>query len=72
MWGEDAYHLLRHLPFFAIAALGATPLPRHLYRRLSNGRAGGTISLLLPLAALVLSLAYLADASFNPFLYFRF
>ncbi|MBE6594248.1 MAG: MBOAT family protein [Ruminococcaceae bacterium] len=68
--GADLYDLLRHLPFFAVAAIGATPLPRRLYHRAAARFPA--LSLLLPAAALLLSVAYLADASFLPFLYARF
>lgn len=68
--GADLYDLLRHLPFFTIAALGATPLPRRLYQRATAHHP--VLGALLPTAALLLSVAYLADASFLPFLYARF
>ena len=64
------YHFLRHLPFLAIAALGATPLPRRCYSLLTKKLS--LLLWLLPIAALLLSFAYLAGASYNPFLYFRF
>ena len=64
------YHFLRHLPFLLIAALGATPLPRLLFARL--GKRLPPLRWILPLVFLFLSLAYLASASYHPFLYFRF
>ncbi len=64
------YDLFRHIPFFLIAALGATPLPKRLYRRAAEQVP--LLSLLFPLVALVLSAAYLADAAFLPFLYAGF
>lgn len=68
--GNELYECLRHLPFLLIAALGATPLPRLAFEKLSARFP--LLSLLLPPAALLLSLAALSGASFQPFLYFRF
>lgn len=70
--GNDLYDLLRHIPFLLVCALGATPLPRTLYDRLTKKRFGAWLGVLLPLAGAFLAVAYLADAGFNPFLYFRF
>ncbi|MBE6581589.1 MAG: MBOAT family protein [Ruminococcaceae bacterium] len=68
---DDAlYHFVRHLPFFLIAAIGATPLPRLAFTRLSKKHP--LLLWLLPLLGFFLSLAYLAGAAYNPFLYFRF
>ena len=54
-----------------ILVAAGTPLARNLYGRLSeNVRA--VASPVLILAALILCTASLVDASYNPFLYFRF
>ena len=68
--GNDLFDLVRHLPLLAISVLGATPLPRQFWMRFCHRRAA--LAVLLPLCCLLLSVCYLADASFNPFLYFRF
>ncbi len=68
--GNDAYHVVRHLPFLLLAALGCTPLPRRIFCRLLKKRR--VLGVILPLIGLILSVCYLADAAFNPFLYFRF
>lgn len=70
--GNDLYDALRHIPFLCLCAVGATPLPRALYDRASSARFGAWLGVALPLAGAVLAVAYLADAGFNPFLYFRF
>ena len=70
-YGTDLFNLWRHIPFFAIALLGATPLPRRLYEKIRK-KHSTFATLFLPLAAFLLSLCYLASDSFNPFLYFRF
>lgn len=68
--GNDAYDIVRHLPFLLLAALGCTPLPRTIYYRVCGRRR--VLGVILPLAGLILSVCYLANAGFNPFLYFRF
>ena len=59
-----------------MGCIGATPLPKKLAARLGARRWGaGTLRALTPAVLLLLLLlctAYLADGSFNPFLYFRF
>lgn len=68
--GNDLFDLVRHLPLLALSVLGATPCPKRLFHRLCQKRA--PFAVLLPMLGLFLSVCYLADASFNPFLYFRF
>jgi len=71
LWrGTDLFDLVRHLPLLAISALGATPLPKRAFARLCQKRT--FFAVFLPIVGLILSVCYLADASFNPFLYFRF
>ena len=65
------YLLVTNLPLLAAAVLGSTPLPGILCRKLS-GRVRETAELLFVAVILVLSVAFLVDASYNPFLYFRF
>ena len=59
-----------------MGCIGATPLPKKLAARLGARRWGaGALRVLTPAVLLLLLLlctAYLADGSFNPFLYFRF
>ena len=68
---SDLFDLCRHIPFFAVALLGATPLPRRIYGKIRKKHATFA-TVFLPLAAFLLSLCYLVSDSFNPFLYFRF
>ncbi len=67
----DFYLLRSYLPLLVILAVGSTPLARDLWRRLGE-RWQSTLTPLLVLGALVLCTASLVDASYNPFLYFRF
>ena len=65
-----SYDFLRLIPFLILAAITSTPLPMRLFeklrRRLPCAAAVVTFSLFL------LSVAYLVNSSYNPFLYFRF
>ena len=71
----EVYDLTRNALPLAIMLLGCTPLPRRLFGLyLENSsplprRIAVTLGTLM---VLVLSTAYLADSSYNPFLYFRF
>lgn len=65
------YQLRTYLPLLVILALASTPLGRCLWSRLGE-RARGVLTPVLVLACLVLCTASLVDASYNPFLYFRF
>lgn len=74
---EAGYELVRNLLFFAILCLAATPYPRNAVRRMlsSDGRRKdicGAVLGVCSVAVFLLCIAYLADSSYNPFLYFRF
>ena len=73
---EALYYLRSFAVVFAVAVIGATPLPARLAARLTDGGMGSrvmTVASPLVLAALLAVItAYLVDGSFNPFLYFRF
>ncbi len=70
----DLYGLTHNLIPLGLMIVGATPLPRRLWQRLSlkRPRALRLSQLLGAPLLLLLCTAYLADASYNPFLYFRF
>ncbi len=61
-----------------VAALAATPLPEGLAKRLEKSTTGMGMALyrlgekVIPTALLLLSIAGIVEASYNPFLYFRF
>ncbi len=69
--GAAGYYLCSYLPMFLIAAVASTPLAANLWKRLPE-RPMRVILPILLLAGLVFSTAYLVDATYNPFLYFRF
>ena len=69
----DVYNLVRNLVFFVILAVAATPLPKKLYRKLTeNSNAARIVASVGGIVMLLVCMAYLVDSSFNPFLYFRF
>jgi alginate O-acetyltransferase complex protein AlgI len=65
------YFLKSYLPLLAVAAVASTPLAKNLYGKLPR-RAAELSGAILLLAGLILSVAYLVDGTYNPFLYFRF
>ena len=68
---KAVYYLGMYLPTLVILTLASTPLGAKLWHKLPERGA----KLALPVAlllGLVLSTAYLVDATYNPFLYFRF
>ena len=70
--GADLYDLVRSLPLIALCAFGATPLPKKLFHAITVRKNADFWRVALPLFSLLLCVAALADAGFNPFLYFRF
>ncbi len=73
---EALYQLRSFALVLVLAALGATPAVRELGRKAqASPRANRALVVAEPVALMalfLLCLAYLVDASFNPFLYFRF
>ncbi len=65
------YYLRSYLPTLVILAVASTPLAKNLWNRLGE-KTRSVLTPILVLACLVLSTASLVDASYNPFLYFRF
>jgi alginate O-acetyltransferase complex protein AlgI len=67
-----------YLILFIIAFVAATPLVRHMAVNLEYSRRTWGTALyrlgekVIPPVLLLLSIAYVVDASYNPFLYFRF
>ncbi len=74
--GEFFYYLRSYGFIIAIAAICSLPIPKQIfYAACKNKTAKKVISILeIPalICLLLISTAYLADGSFNPFLYFRF
>jgi len=71
------YYLSSNGILLAVLVLGATPLPNTIWERVSSWLQKGKIreTFVIPafyLLVLVATTAYLVDATYNPFLYFRF
>ncbi len=58
--------------FLVLCALASTPLVKLAYDNLIHKSVKGPLSIVMVMAALLICTAYLVEASFNPFLYFRF
>ncbi len=69
--GAFGYYLRSYLPLLVIAAVGSTPLLSMAWRKLRARPAAVALPVLL-LAGLMVCTAYVVDATYNPFLYFRF
>lgn len=79
LYDSPALYLGReYLVLLLLAAAGSTPLLAGAARRLEQSGTGAGIALyrlgekVIPAAFLLLSIAGIVDASYNPFLYFRF
>lgn len=75
--GGGLYLLYTNIALLLIAAVGSTPLPQKLWHRVEGRLSAhpiplGAMETCLVAAGMVLSIAFLVDASYNPFLYFRF
>ena len=72
---ETLYYFRSYALLFVIAIIGATPLVKNIILKIKETRAKKIIDVLEPITYIVLitlCTAFLIDASFNPFLYFRF
>ena len=69
--GTDLYYLSSYGLILTAAAVGCTPLAAGLLKKLPE-KVRGPLVCVLCLLCLILSTAYLVDATYNPFLYFRF
>ncbi|MBQ7776251.1 MAG: MBOAT family protein [Lachnospiraceae bacterium] len=79
LYNREALFLgLENVVLFVIALVAATPLFSRLAARLGKTATGYGIALyrilekLVPAVLLIASIAYIVDATYNPFLYFRF
>ena len=78
LWdGQSLYLLYSNALLLVLLAVGSTPLPKRLFdwgaeKLRSRQGIAGAGEILLVGAGMLLSVAFLVDASYNPFLYFRF
>lgn len=70
------YYLKSYLPLILVSLIGATPLIKKIYTKLSKNKTLNKIlNILEPIYLIILLIivtAYLIDSTYNPFLYFRF
>ena len=72
---EVLYYFKSNLVLFIIAIIGSTPFIKILINKVKETKFKTIINILEPITyiiLLILSTSFLIDASFNPFLYFRF
>ena len=72
---ETIYYMRSYFIIFVISVIACTPVVKCLYERIKfkkKEEVFGLLKIIYLLLILVLCTAYLIDASFNPFLYFRF
>ena len=67
----DIFYGKSYLLMLAIAIVASTPLLRNLYKRIP-AKIQSVLTPVMIFAVLIVSTAYLVDATYNPFLYFRF
>ncbi len=67
----DLYYLRSYGILFLVMAIASTPAVAKLFQRIPEN-VGKICTLVLTLAGLVFSTAAIVNASYNPFLYFRF
>ncbi len=66
---DTLFYLKNYAVFFIVCIVGITPLCKNIYSRLKNK---DLLNIILVIILLVVSTAYIIDATFMPFLYFRF
>lgn len=69
---NSIYLLYTNIILFVVLILGSTNIPKKLWEKINLKYKGIIIENIYLLAILFLSIAYLVDQSYNPFLYFRF
>ena len=73
LWDADALYALRSFAgVLLLGAVGATRLPKRLWKRLEPHPVSAALGPVLTGLLLLAATAALVDGSFNPFLYFRF
>lgn len=66
------YLLLNNLPLIVITAVGATGFPAWFFKKYEKTRGAKSLEPVFVAAVLLLSVSFLVNAGYNPFLYFRF
>ena len=66
------YYLLNYVPYFIFAIIGSFPVVKWFNQKMKNELFKTCLSNILLLAILGLSIIFLINNSYNPFIYFRF
>lgn len=66
------YYLLNYVPYFIFAIIGSFPVVKWFNQKMKNELVKTCLSNILLLAILGLSIIFLINNSYNPFIYFRF
>ena len=69
---ETIFYLKDYLVIFVISVIACTPLFKNIYLKYKDNKIISFIEPIILLGLFILSVAFIIDASFNPFLYFRF
>ena len=69
---ETIFYLKDYLLIILISILCATPLIKNIFNKINKIKYLNLIEIITYLILFILSISFIIDASFNPFLYFRF
>ena len=69
---ETIFYLKDYFVIFIISIISCTPLFKNIYLKYKDNKIISFIEPIILLGLFILSVAFIIDASFNPFLYFRF
>lgn len=71
---RSLYLLYTNILLFLILTIGSTDIPKKIWNHIKNksNKGGWIIENVFLILVFLLSIAYLVDQSYNPFLYFRF
>lgn len=70
--GVGIYYLYTNIVLILLLCIGSTSLPKRLTAILKNKKIYPVLEMVFLICIWILSIAYLVDATYNPFLYFRF
>jgi len=72
LFTAENYPLLNYLPYMVIAAIGSFPFINNLYKKMSSKNGWCYVYDLWLIIIFLLSIAFLLQSTYNPFIYFRF
>ena len=70
--GNFKYYFNNNFILLIILILASTPFLKNIFNSIKKSRGGYAISIIIQCTLFILAIAYLLNASYNPFLYFRF